>query len=59
MNNHLGAGFVYWYEKYQVDDFALGRGTLNSIAQPSFTMIGYTYHPYTANTLTGRVTYYW
>ena len=56
---HLGAGVVYWYDKYTVNDFAMGTQTLTTIAQPSFLMIGYLARPYTANTLSGRFTYYW
>jgi MtrB/PioB family decaheme-associated outer membrane protein len=56
---HVGAGVVYWYDKYSVNDFAMNPQTLNTIAQPSFVMIGYMYRPYTANTLSGRFTYYW
>jgi MtrB/PioB family decaheme-associated outer membrane protein len=56
---HFGAGVVYWYDKYAVNDFALGAQTLTSIAQPSFLMIGYIDRPYTANTVSGRFTYYW
>ena len=33
--------------------------TKTTIAQPSFLMIGYMYRPYTANTFSGRFTYYW
>ena len=40
----------------RVNDFALGTQTLTTIAQPSFLMIGYLAHPYTANTLSGRFT---
>ena len=56
---HVGAGVVYWYDKYTVNDFAMNPQTLNTIAQPSFLMIGYMYRPYTANTFSGRFTYYW
>lgn len=56
---HFGAGLVYWYDKYSVNDFALGTQTLTSIAQPSFLMIGYIDRPYTASTFSGRFTYYW
>ena len=55
----FGAGLVYWYDKYAVNDFALGAQTLTSIAQPSFLIIGYLNRPYTANTVSGRFTYYW
>jgi hypothetical protein len=56
---HFGAGIVYWYDKYTVNDFAAGTQTLTSIAQPSFLTIGYLARPYTANTVSGRFTYYW
>jgi MtrB/PioB family decaheme-associated outer membrane protein len=56
---HMGGGIVYWFDKYTVNDFAMGAETLTTIAQPSFLMIGYLARPYTANTLSGRFTYYW
>jgi MtrB/PioB family decaheme-associated outer membrane protein len=59
LSPRFGAGLVYWYDKYTVNDFATGTQTLTSIAQPSFLMIGYLYRPYTANTISGRFTYYW
>jgi MtrB/PioB family decaheme-associated outer membrane protein len=55
----FAAGIVYWYDKYAVNDFAAGAQTLTTIAQPSYLMIGYLDRPYTANTFSGRVTYYW
>jgi MtrB/PioB family decaheme-associated outer membrane protein len=59
LSPRFGAGLVYWYDKYTVNDFATGTQTLTSIAQPSFLMIGYLFRPYTANTISGRFTYYW
>jgi MtrB/PioB family decaheme-associated outer membrane protein len=59
LTSRFAAGLVYWYDKYSVNDFALGAQTLTSIAQPSFLMIGYLDRPYTANTISGRFTYYW
>jgi len=56
---HFGAGLVYWYDKYAVNDFASGTQTLTTIASPSFLMFGYLTRPYTANTVSGRFTYYW
>jgi hypothetical protein len=41
------------------DFFALGPATLNTLAQPSFLMLGYVFRPYTAQTVMGRVTYLW
>ena len=59
LTTHLAAGLVYWFDKYTVNDFALGAATLTSIAQPSFLMIGYIDRPYTANSVWGRLTYFW
>ena len=59
LNRHLAPGIVYWFDKYSVNDYANEPETLNSIAQPSFLMIGYTTRPYTANTFVGRLTYLW
>jgi MtrB/PioB family decaheme-associated outer membrane protein len=56
---HMGGGIVFWYDKYTVNDFARGTQTLTTIAQPSFLTIGYLARPYTANTISGRFTYYW
>ena len=50
---------MYWYDKYRVNDFALGQETLTTLAQPSFLMMGYLYRPYTANTVIGRLTFLW
>ena len=55
----VSAGIVYWYDKYAVNDFAMGTQTLTTIAQPSFLTIGYLDRPYTANTVSGRFTYFW
>jgi hypothetical protein len=62
LTRHVGIGLVYWYDKYRVDDFALGP--VSSLAQPAtgtptLMMLGYFYRPYTANTVMGRLTYLW
>jgi len=59
LSHHFGVGLWYWFDKYTVNDFAMGAETLTTIAQPSFLMIGYVFRPYTANTFSGRFTYYW
>jgi MtrB/PioB family decaheme-associated outer membrane protein len=62
VTRHLALGLTYWYDKYDVNDFALGP-TANGLAQPATTpalmMLGYFYRPYTANTVIGRLTYLW
>ena len=40
LTRHLAAGLVYWYEKYDVDDFAFSPATLNTVAQPAFLSLG-------------------
>jgi hypothetical protein len=62
LNRHLALGLVYWFDKYKVDDFALSP--VASLAQPAtgtptLMMLGYFYAPYTANTVTAKVTYLW
>jgi MtrB/PioB family decaheme-associated outer membrane protein len=62
LNARTSVGVVYWLDKYDVDDFALGP--FDSLAQPptstpTFLMIGYYYRPYTANTVMAHVTYLW
>jgi MtrB/PioB family decaheme-associated outer membrane protein len=56
---HLGAGLVYWFEKFSIDDFAYNPATLNVVAQPSFISLQYQWFPYTANTVWAKVTYRW
>ena len=59
INAHLGVGLVYWFEKYEVDDFAFNPETLNTVSQPSFISLQYAFRPYTANTIWARLTYTW
>jgi MtrB/PioB family decaheme-associated outer membrane protein len=59
LTTHLAVGAAYWFDKYDVNDFAFSPDTLTSIAQPSFLMLGYLYRPYTANTVWARLTYLW
>jgi MtrB/PioB family decaheme-associated outer membrane protein len=62
VRRNLALGLVYWFDKYRVDDFALGP--VSSLAQPAtaspaLMLLGYFYRPYTANSLMGRITYLW
>lgn len=59
LSRHVAVGLVYWYERYNVDDFAFSPSTISTIAQPSFVMLGYLYRPYTVNTVWARLTYIW
>jgi len=62
LTSHLVTGVVYWYDDYQVNDFALGPQpslAVPATASPALMQIGYSYRPYTANTVWGRITYLW
>ena len=59
LTSHFGAGLVYWYDKYTVNDFAMGTQTLTSIAQPSFLMIGYLADPTRPTRSPGDSRTYW
>ena len=68
LTKSLRFGVAYWYEDYQVQDFALGPTTLSGIALPpvqegqapvatNALLLGYLYRPYTAHTGFLRLTY--
>ena len=62
VTKQFAVGLVYWFDKYEVSDFALSP--VASLAQPAtgtptLMMVGYFYAPYTANTVMGRITYLW
>lgn len=62
LTRHLAVGGVYWYDKYAVNDFALGEQpslALPATASPAIMQIGYAYKPYRANTFWGRLSYLW
>jgi MtrB/PioB family decaheme-associated outer membrane protein len=61
LTRHLRVGGVYWFDRYVVDDFALNPlpGLALPAANPALMMLGYTYRPYTANTIWGRLSYLW
>jgi hypothetical protein len=55
----LAAGFMYLYEKYDVEDFALGPQTITRIDMPSALLLGNVWRPYRANTGWFRLAYFW
>jgi MtrB/PioB family decaheme-associated outer membrane protein len=64
---NVALGLAYWYEDYQVKDFALGEGTIDKLAPTSASnglvantiYSGYLYRPYTAHTVWLRMSYLW
>ena len=62
VSRRAAVGVVYWFDRYRVDDFALGP--VASLAQPAtaaptLLLLGYFYRPYTANSVRLRFTYFW
>jgi MtrB/PioB family decaheme-associated outer membrane protein len=47
-------GVSYWYEHYKVQDFTLDDTAIPKLTLPGALLLGYTYRPYTANTVFGR-----
>ena len=56
---NIAAGLTYWFDRYEVDDFALGAATLSRIDLPGALLLGAVWRPYTAHTVWGRVSYFW
>ena len=70
ISRNLRFGVAYWFDDYQVEDFALGATTLTGIALPpvqegqpvvatNALLLGYLYRPYTAHAGFVRLTYLW
>lgn len=60
VSKRLSLGVVYWYDEYQVEDFALGADTITAQADlPASLLLGYVYRPYKAHTGMARVSVLW
>ena len=60
LSQHFAAGFVYWYDNYKVDDFAMSPSyVIGNRTLPDGIMLGYFLRPYRANTGWFRLTYLW
>jgi hypothetical protein len=67
VRQNLALGIGYWYENYQVDDFALNASTSGAIVPVNGTTgvfastiySGYLYRNYTAHTGFLRMSYLW
>ncbi len=56
---NLALGLGYAFDKYNVEDFALSPGTLNSPVFPALFSLMYQWRPYTAHTGAVRLIYRW
>jgi hypothetical protein len=70
ITRNVRLGVAYWFDDYNVEDFALGPDTVSGIALPppnpnqpltptNALLLGYQYRPYTAHTGWVRLTYLW
>ncbi|HEV3215287.1 MAG TPA: MtrB/PioB family outer membrane beta-barrel protein [Vicinamibacterales bacterium] len=57
---NMNLGLVYWYDRYKLQDFALGIDTLNKIDMTTgVLLLDNAYRPYKSSTVTLRMTYLW
>jgi MtrB/PioB family decaheme-associated outer membrane protein len=59
LRRNLSLGVGYWYEDYNVFDFAMNPAAIPQLNLPAAMYLGYLYRPYTANTGWLRLTYLW
>jgi len=61
VTRRFAVGLVYWFDKYDVNDFALSpvASLAQPVAAPALMMLGYFYAPYTANTVMARISCLW
>ena len=59
LTRHLALGIGYAYDKYDVEDFALSPGALNSPVFPALFSLMYQWLPYNAHTGSVRIIYRW
>jgi MtrB/PioB family decaheme-associated outer membrane protein len=59
LSQQIGLGAGYWYESYDVQDFARSPGTLDSPFFPALINLMYLNRPYRAHTASVRLIYMW
>ena len=57
--SQLSLSLGYWFEMYDVEDFAFSPGTLDNPLTPGFLNLTYTFRPYTAHSGYARLIYEW
>lgn len=50
---------TYWFDHYDVEDFALAPSTVEPLFFPTVTLLGYQWRPYSVHTVSLRVVYRW
>ena len=59
LSRRLAVGVGYWFDTYDVQDFAFSPGTLNSPLIPAFVNLMYRWRPFNAHTGFIRLMYSW
>ena len=59
LSRRVALGIGYAYDRYDVDDFALSPGTLNSPVFPTLLSLMYQWRPYAVHTGSVRLIYTW
>ena len=59
LSRRISLGLTYWYDKYTVQDFTLDSQAQSSVTTANNVLLYYTYAPYTAHTMWGRVIVKW
>ncbi len=59
LSSRVSLGLLYRFDRYRVDDFAMGPATMTRLDMPGSLFLGYLYRPYRANSAWLRLSYRW
>jgi hypothetical protein len=59
LSRQVAIGLLGWYDKYDVDDYAMSQDTLNRLDLPGSLLLGYVFRPYTAKSGAVRIIWTW
>lgn len=59
LTRRLALGLLYWYEKFEVDDFFSGESTLDRLNPAGSMYLGYLFRPYEVSSAAVRLICHW
>jgi MtrB/PioB family decaheme-associated outer membrane protein len=59
LSGRTAVALGYWFDHYDVEDFALQPETIGNRFFPTIMMLGYMWKPYTVHTVSARYIYQW
>jgi MtrB/PioB family decaheme-associated outer membrane protein len=59
LSRQVAIGLLGWFDKYDVDDYAMNESTLNRLDLPGSLLLGYVFRPYSATSATVRIIWTW